>query len=455
MLSPNCRRFQFDLPWSDSIVSFRPGHTFPATTMTETTSAALTDPTALFLRLGLALGLGLLIGLQRQRTDARLAGIRTFPLVALLGAACGILAAMHGGWILAAGILAVAIVIIGGSLPLGNQVGEPPGLTSAVALLVTFALGAYLMKGSAGVAVAVGGAVVVLLHLKPQMHAFAGRIDDRDFAAVVQFVVLSLIILPVLPNRTFGPFQVLNPYKIWLMVVLMVGMSLVGYVAYKFLGGRAGAWTTAILGGFVSSTAATVSAARANKESTGSVAVTSFVILVASGISFVRLALLVAATAPAFLPSALLALGLLFGVLFIAGWLNFRFDRTNEAPVMAPRNPAALGTPLLFGGLYAAVLLGIAAANAYFGHKGVYFVGALSGVTDMDAITLSVANLVNGGDITRGTGWRVVVVAALANLIFKGLVVAVMGERRLVVRVATGFAAAAAAGIGLLWFGPS
>jgi uncharacterized membrane protein (DUF4010 family) len=122
---------------------------------------------------------------------------------------------------------------------------------------------------------------------------------------------------------------------------------------------------------------------------------------------------------------------------------------------MAPRNPAALGTPLLFGGLYALMLLGIAAANAYFGHKGVYVVGALSGVTDMDAITLSATNLVSAGDITGGTGWRVVVVAALANLVFKGSVVAVMGERRLVGRVVTGFAAAAAAGIGLLWFGPS
>jgi uncharacterized membrane protein (DUF4010 family) len=421
--------------------------------MTEITNAALTDPVPLFLRLGLALGLGLLIGLQRQRTNARLAGIRTFPLVALLGAGCGILAAIHGGWILAGGMLAVAMVIVGGRLPSGGADVDPPGLTSAIALLVTFALGAYLMSGSAGVAITIGGAVVVLLHLKPQMHAFAGRIDDRDFAAVVQFVVLSLIILPVLPNRTFGPFQVLNPYKIWLMVVLMVGMSLAGYVTFKFLGSRAGAWATALLGGFVSSTAATVSAARANKESPGDASGASFVILVASGISFVRLGLLVAATAPAFLPSTLLALGTLFGVLFIAGWLNFRFDRQRAAGT-APGNPAALKTPLLFGGLYAVMLLLIAAANSYFGHKGVYVVGALSGLTDMDAITLSVTNLVNAGDISGGTGWRVVVVAALANLVFKGSVVVAIGERRLAARVVTGFAAAAAAGVGLLCFGP-
>lgn len=422
--------------------------------MTETTSAALSDPAAMLLRVGLALGLGLLIGLQRERTDARLAGIRTFPLVALLGAGCGILAAMHGGWILAGGIVAVAIVIVGGSLPLGNHDREPPGLTSAFALLLMFTLAAYLVNGSTGLAVAIGGAVVVLLHLKPQMHAFAGRIDDRDFAAVVQFVVLSLIILPVLPNRTFGPFQVLNPYKIWLMVVLMVGMSLAGYVTYKFLGSRVGAWATALLGGFVSSTAATVSAARASKES-ADVSGSAFVILVASAISFVRLGLLVAATAPAFLPATLLALGTLFGVLFVTGWLNFRFNRVEGAPGVAPGNPAALKTPLIFGGLYAVMLLVIAAANAYFGHKGVYVVGAFSGLTDMDAITLSVTNLVNGGDISSGTGWRVVVVAALANLVCKGTVVVAIGGRRLTARVLTGFVAAASAGVGLLFLGPN
>jgi uncharacterized membrane protein (DUF4010 family) len=232
-------------------------------------------------------------------------------------------------------------------------------------------------------------------------------------------------------------------------------MSLSGYVTYKFLGSRAGTWATALLGGFVSSTAATVSAARANKESPGDASGASFVILVASGISFVRLALLVAATAPAFLPSTLLALGTLFGVLFIAGWLNLRFDHVERASAIAPGNPAALKTPLLFGGVYAVMLIVIAAANAYFGHQGVYVVGALSGLTDMDAITLSVTNLVNAGDISGGTGWRVVVVAALANLVFKGSVVVAIGERRLAARVVTGFAAAAAAGVGLLCFGPN
>lgn len=422
--------------------------------MPEIAKPDLTDPAVLFLRLGLALGLGLLIGLQRQRTNARLAGIRTFPLVTLLGAVSGLLGSMHGGWILAAGFVAVAVVIVGGSLPHRRHRGELPGLTSAFALLLMFGLGAYLMAGSIGVAIALCGAVVVLLHLKPQMHALAGKIEDREFAAIVQFVVLSLVVLPVLPNRTFGPYQVLNPYKIWLMVVLMVGMRLIGYLTFKFVGSGVGAWTSALLGGFVSSTATTVSTSRANKESPGDVSLASFVILVACGISFVRLGLLVASTAPGFLPTALPALATLFCVLFFGGWVNSRIGRSDHVPVVAPGNPAALKTPLMFGSLYAVMLIVIAAANERFGHEGVYVAASLSGLTDMDAITLSVTNLVNGEKIPSATGWRVIVVAALANLVFKGAAVAAIGQRRLVMRVWAVFGVAAAACAILLAFGP-
>src|SRR5688572_21356538 len=167
-----------------------------------------------FSRLGIALGLSLLVGLQRQRTDARLAGFRTFPLIALLGALCGLLAEIHGEWILAGGLGALAIIIVGGNLPLLRESGESRGVTTEVTMLLMFAVGAYVMTGTPGVAIAICGAVVVLLHLKPQMHSLAAKIGDRDFTAIVQFALISLVILPVLPNRAFGPFQVLNPFKI-------------------------------------------------------------------------------------------------------------------------------------------------------------------------------------------------------------------------------------------------
>lgn len=190
-------------------------------------------------KLAIALGLGLLVGLQRERTNARLAGFRTFPLITLLGAVCGLLSESFGGWVVAAGLVGLIGLLIVGNLPANRSKEADPGLTSEVAMLVMFAVGALLVVSQTALAITIGGTVAVLLHLKPQMHSFASRIGDRDFKAVMQFVLISLVILPVLPNQFYGPYQVLNPFKIWMMVVLIVGISLGGYLIYKLLGPRA------------------------------------------------------------------------------------------------------------------------------------------------------------------------------------------------------------------------
>ena len=409
--------------------------------------------TELFSRLGIAVGLGLLVGLQRERTDARLAGFRTFPLVTLLGALCGLLADQQGGWIVAGGLGGLALVILGGNLPLLRGGEERPGVTTEVALLVMFAVGAYLIKGSTAVAIASAGAVAVLLHLKPQLHSLAERIGDRDFTAIMQFALISLVILPVLPDRTYGPFHVLNPFRIWLMVVLIVGISLGGYVAYKWVGVRAGAWANGVLGGLISSTATAVSVARRSKESPGRPAVAAFVILVASAIVFLRVGLLVGATAPGLLRVALAPFAALFAVLALIGWANLR--GADSTPTVAPEqsNPTELKPALLFGLLYAVVLLAVAAANEHFGRQGLYAAAVISGLTDMDAITLSVTHLVNAAEIAPGTGWRLIVVAAMSNLAFKAATVAVLGERALFGRIAVGVGAAALTGTAFLLLG--
>ncbi|MBE0541836.1 MAG: MgtC/SapB family protein [Verrucomicrobia bacterium] len=410
--------------------------------------------TETFSRLGIALGLGLLVGLQRQRTDARLAGIRTFPLVTVLGALCALIAPHLGGWLVAVAFGGLALVIVGGNLASLRAQEDRPGVTSEVALLVMFAVGAYLMVGSTAIAIAIGGAVAVLLHLKPQMHTLAAKIGDRDFTAIMQFALISLVILPVLPNRYFGPFAVLNPFKIWLMVVLIVGISLGGYVVYKFLGARAGAWASGVLGGLISSTATTVSLARRSRQSPQTPGLAAFVIIVASAIVFVRLGILIGATAPQFIRVALVPLVVMFAVLAVLGWWNLR-GRDEAAPSMPEQeNPTELKPAIVFGLLYALVLLAIAAAREYFGQSGLYAVAVLSGLTDMDAITLSVTQMVNTEQISAGTGWRLIVVASMANLAFKAGTVAVLGERRLFGRVAVSFGIAAAAGAALLAFWP-
>lgn len=404
----------------------------------------------IFGRLGIALGLGLLIGLQRERTDARLAGFRTFPLVTLFGALSGLLAESYGGWIVAGGLLALALIIVGGNLPLMRGGGEPPGVTTEVTMLVMYSVGVYLMTGDLAVAIAICGAVAVLLHLKPQLHSLAAKIGDRDFTAVMQFALISLVVLPVLPDRYYGPYEVLNPFRIWLMVVLIVGISLSGYVAYKFLGVRAGSWAAGILGGLISSTATTVSVSRRSADVPGAAQLSAFVILVASAIVFLRVGILIGATAPSFLRSALLPLLAMFAVLIVVGGINLCGPGREAGPPPEQGNPTELRSALLFGLLYALVLLAVAAANTAFGDRGLYVAAVLSGLTDMDAITLSIAQLVSTGEVAPETGWRLILVAALSNLAFKAGIVAMVGGRTLLRRVGVGFGVAGAVGAGLL-----
>ena len=246
----------------------------------------------------------------------------------------------------------------------------------------------------------------------------------------------------------------LNPFRIWLMVVLIVGISLGGYVAYKWVGVRAGAWANGVLGGVISSTATAVSVARSTKDAGARPDVAAFVILVASSVVFVRVGLLIGATSPGFLGAAGGPLAILFAVLLLTGVANLR--RADPTPAVAPEqgNPTELKPALLFGVLYAVVQLAVAAANEYFGRRGLYAAAAISGLTDMDAITLSVTHLVGTAEIGPATGWRLIVVAAMANLVFKAAAVAVLGERRLFGRIGVGFGAALVAGTLLLLTGP-
>lgn len=406
----------------------------------------------IFSRLAIALGLGLLVGLQRQRTDARLAGFRTFPLVTLLGALSALMTPMLGGWPMAVALGGLTLVILSGNLFYWHRGEGNPGVTSEVALLVMFMLGAYLILGSPAVAITVCGVVAVLLHLKPEMHSFAARIGDRDFTAIMQFALISLVILPVLPNRYFGPFDVLNPFKIWLMVVLIVGISLGGYILYKFIGARAGVWTSGILGGMISSTATTVSLARRGRVSSSTAAQAAFVVLLASSIVFVRLAILIGTTTPQFLRAASVPLITMAVLLAAAAVWNLRGRAAEAEPIPEQENPTELKSALVFGLAYAGILMAIAVSKHYFGERGLYFIAMLSGLTDMDAITLSVTDMVKSQKVSENAGWRLILVAALSNLVFKSGMVVLLSGRHLIRRVLVGFGVAAVGGGCLLAF---
>lgn len=406
------------------------------------------------LNFGIALGLGLLVGLQRERAASLMAGIRTFPLVTLFGTVCGYLAGAHGGWVLSAGIGATAVLLWAANVPRSGPPADDPGLTTEAALLVMFGVGALAGTGDRTLAVVLGATTAVLLHLRPELHAFAARIADSEMRAVMQFAVVALIVLPLLPEGRWGPYGVLNPRQIWWMVVLITGISLASYLAYRLLGDRGGALAAGFLGGLISSTATTVATARGSRAVAGggSTALPLLVIQIASTVVFGRVLLLVAAAAPdhfvrmARLPMAMLGIMSLAAV--ILGW------RTRRHPVSPPpaSNPAELRLALTFAALFVAVLLAVAAARERLGNAGLYAVAVLSGLTDMDAITLSTAQLARRGELDGALAGRVILVAALANLAFKAGAVAVLGSRELARHVGMLFGAAILVGAVLLAF---
>jgi uncharacterized membrane protein (DUF4010 family) len=410
--------------------------------------------TFLVYRLLIALGLGLLVGLQRERAASPLAGVRTFPLVTLLGVFCATLAQSFGGGVMAAGFLALAGLIIIGNIAEYRAGNVDPGRTTEVAILLMFGLGAYLVVGPVEVAVAVGALVAILLYLKESLHDVTTKLKEADVKAVMQFAVISLVILPVLPDRFLGPYGVLNLRHIWLMVVLVVGISLVGYVLYKLLTPSAGALVGGLLGGFVSSTATTVTYARRSAASPLSLGVAGVVIMIASTIVLVRLLLEIAVVAPPFLAVAgppLLTLLTVLGLFSL--WLWFR-GRKEQDEMPTVDNPCEMKSAMLFGLSYAVVLLGVAAASEHFGTRGLYVAAALSGLTKLDAITLSTSQLVNTGRVDGHTAWRLILVAVMANLFFKGVIVAVLGNKRLLHRVTVFNVVGAMVVITLLLFWP-
>lgn len=407
----------------------------------------------IFQQLAVSLGLGLLLGLERERRGPSIAGIRTFPIISLFGTVCAQVGEVFGGWIVAAGLLALTAVIVPANFIHTRRGTVDPGTTTEVAALLLYVVGALIAIGYLAAALVVAGVLAVLLHSKRPLHNFAKAVGERDMRAIMLFVLLSLVILPVLPNKDLGPYAVWNPFKLWLMVVLIVGISLGGYIAYKLFGARAGALLGGVIGGMVSSTATTVSYARRTSSDAALASLSAFVIMTASCISIVRVLVEVAAVAPGrFGEMALPLVAMLAVCTLIALGLYFP-SRRQAAKMPEQKNPAELKPALLFGALYAIVLLAVATAKQHFGSAGVYVVAIISGLTDLDAITLSTGQLADSNKIETRDAWQVILIAVLSNLLFKLGIVAVLGPANLTMRVGGASAIAVVAGMGiiLLW----
>ncbi len=409
----------------------------------------------IWLLLFLSAGLGLLVGLQRESRNSQTSGIRTFPLITLSGTICGLLAKETGGWILGAGLIAVAVLLVLSNLHRLKKNEDASGMTTEFAVLLMYIIGAYLVFGKPAPAVVMTGLITVLLHFKTTLHGWVNKFGEHDLRAIMQFVIISMVILPILPDRTYDQYEALNPRNTWLMVVLIVGISLAGYFLYKFVGDKAGALLGGILGGLISSTATTMSYARmaGKNASIGKLAV--FIIMTASAVSLIRVMVEISIVAPTSFMSFVFPLATELLVMIILAGILF-FGHTKERSQLGEQqNPAELKGALLFAALYAIITFVSAFTLDKFGHDALYVVSIISGLTDLDAITLSTAKMTEKQAIEPSLGWRLILVAAMSNLVFKGALAMTLGTAYMRKQLALLFGLLLLSGFAILFLWPS
>lgn len=378
-----------------------------------------------------ALGIGLLVGMERERRPDSAAGLRTFALVAMLGCLFALLTEKTGGpWMLVVGLLVISVAMVASNFS-AQQEEKFRGFTSEAAIIITYGLGAAVWFGYATLAVMLAIATTVLLYFKAELRNISEKMTPKDINSILQFAVLSLVILPILPSQDYGPYNALNPRQIWWMVVLISGLALSGYLALRIVGARHGAALLGIFGGLASSTATTMMFSRHARELGHLVRMAAIVILIANVMVMIRLGIVSSVVAPALITqiAIVFACGIVPGVVMsLYGWKIL--NAAGELPMPEVKNPTELKTAISFGLLYAVVLLASAWLQDIAGNKGLYIVALASGLTDADASVLSTLRMFNLDKISSGEAVIAVTLALMANLAFKiGLVITIGGGK--------------------------
>jgi uncharacterized membrane protein (DUF4010 family) len=375
-----------------------------------------------------ALAVGLLIGIERgwsgrqEEEGARVAGLRTFSLIGLLGGVFAEMSKEFGEWVLIAAFLAISAMIIVGHIQEARKSGDI-GTTTAFSMMLTFALAAWAAMGQYVYALGTTVVVVALLGMKPVLHRWVSNIETEEIYAGIKLLIISVVLLPLLPNQGYGPWEALNPRWVWWMVVLICGISFAGYFAIKHTSDRLGTLLTSVTGGLASSTAVTLSMAQFAKEFQVK---TLFMggVMIASSIMFIRVMIEVAIVNPALLHPLWIPLSIMFAGVLVSGY--YLWKNSNSIDMEKPlsiSNPFKLGMALKFGLLLAAIMLLTAAMQQWFGEKGVYFLSVFSALMDVDAITLSLSRLALG-DLANETAMMGIVLAAATNTVVKGFIFA-------------------------------
>jgi uncharacterized membrane protein (DUF4010 family) len=405
-----------------------------------------------FKLLGVALAIGLLIGLERgwrarDRVEGmRVAGLRTYGLIGLLGGLSGILAQQGNAFLMGFVFLGLTLVLL---VAYSKSIDkfEDVSITSLIASLITFTLGALTVFNHITLASASAVVITSLLSFKPLLHGWLKKLEQHELNATLELLLISVVILPTLPNQGYGPWAAFNPYHIWWMVVLIAGISYLGYFAIKIGGNQHGPVLTGALGGLVSSTAVTLNLSKLSTQYPNMENVLAAGILTACATLFARTLLITWVMNPVLcqtLLPAFLVMSLVTYLIAFLLWKNARDFRTHEE--LALKNPFQLGMALKFAAFLVLIMLLSKLLKDYFGDTGSYFLAAISGIADADPIIISMSQMSKQG-LDVGVAAKAILIAVSVNSGIKSIFSAVIGNRALGFRVGGTLLGAVSAGL--------
>jgi uncharacterized membrane protein (DUF4010 family) len=378
------------------------------------------DLIQIFQGIAVVVFIGLLIGLEREysrkKTEKIFAGIRTFPLIGLLGFSSAFLSSITMSWLYA--VFFIGFAFLSTAAYYSAAMRGRRGGTSEVAGFLVFILGSLVFWGYIHLSIILAIIITLFLSLKIQLHSFVGKINAEDIYATLKLAIITLIILPILPNKTFGPLNVLNPIHIWYMVIFVSGLSFLGYILIKLYGSKKGILFTSILGGLVSSTAYTFSISKKSISEEELSFNFGLGIIAASSMMFVRALIIISVLNSNFAKSILLPF-LIFAVIGFVIYLLFHRKTlpTNDDSIII-KNPFELKSAFLFGIVFGATIFLTKLAQVYLGNQGLYLASSLAGFSSIDAIIISLSKFFNES-ISANDAIKAIIFATSTNTLIK------------------------------------
>jgi uncharacterized membrane protein (DUF4010 family) len=391
-------------------------------------------------KLAVVILIGFLIGMEREHArpegEKIFAGIRTFPLISILGFCAALISSFTSPVVFVVLLFSFTLLVIAAYIYQSRE-GRYGG-TSEISIIIVFLLGAMVFWNYIILSAILAVITNLFLTLKLQFHKFAGKINREDLYATLKLAIVTVIVFPLLPDKAYGPFDVLNPRMIWLIVVFVSGISFTGYILVRIIGADKGIPVTGLLGGLVSSTAVTVSLARKSKNDSSVSADLSAGILLATAVMYPRTFIIAAILAPSLVSEIWLPLLLLTAItLFISLFVIWKARHKNENNNIEFKNPFELKSALLFGLLFGIIIFASKAAQVYLGDAGIYIASGISGITSVDAIVVSLSELSIGGLQPKIIA-AAIIIATISNNITKGIITMVLGSREIIKLISVG-----------------